>query len=41
MIDRIKELKGIMKEKQISAETAVLFIGVYGREIRRWLSQES
>jgi len=41
MIEIIKELKDIMKEKQISPETAALLIGVHGREIRRCLGQES
>jgi len=26
-----------MKEKEISPETAALFIGVHGHEVRRWI----
>jgi len=37
MIEIIRELKQVIKEKKISPETAALFIGVHGREIRRWL----
>jgi len=40
MIELLKELKRIMKEKEISAEAAALFIGVHGREVRRWLDEE-
>lgn len=40
MIDIIKELKQVMKDKKISPETAALFIGVNGREVRRWLAEE-
>lgn len=40
MIEIIRELKRVMKEKKISPETAALFIGVHGREIRRWLAEE-
>ena len=40
MIDIIKELKQVLDEKKISPETAALFIGVNGREIRRWLEEE-
>jgi hypothetical protein len=37
MIEIVKELKGVIEEKKISPETAALFIGVSGREVRRWL----
>lgn len=37
MIEIIRELKAVIEEKKISPETAALFIGVSGREIRRWL----
>jgi hypothetical protein len=37
MIDLIKKLKGVMKEKQISPETAARFIGCTGRQVRRWI----
>jgi hypothetical protein len=37
MIEIIRELKQVMKEKKISPETAARFIGVSGREVRRWL----
>jgi DNA-binding transcriptional regulator YiaG len=37
MIEIIKELKQVIEEKQISPETAARFIGVSGREVRRWL----
>ena len=40
MIEIIEELKGIMEQKGISAETAALFVGVTGQEIRRWLKGE-
>jgi len=37
MIEIVKELKQVMNEKKISPETAARFIGVSGREVRRWL----
>jgi hypothetical protein len=37
MIEIVKELKAVIEEKKISPETAALFVGVSGREIRRWL----
>jgi len=37
MIEIVKELKQVIEEKKISPETAARFIGVSGREIRRWL----
>jgi DNA-binding transcriptional regulator YiaG len=37
MIDIVKELKQVIEEKKISPETAARFIGVSGREVRRWL----
>jgi len=37
MIEIIRELKRVIQEKKISPETAALFIGVTGREVRRWL----
>jgi len=40
MISIIQELKDVLEEKKISAETAGLFIGVSGRELRRWLLEE-
>ena len=40
MIDIVKDLKRVIEEKKISPETAALFIGVHGREIRRWLDEE-
>lgn len=40
MIEIIRELRQLMREKKISPETAALFIGVHGREIRRWLDEE-
>jgi hypothetical protein len=39
MIDIVKELRRVLKEKKISPETAALFIGVSGREIRRWFDE--
>jgi hypothetical protein len=41
MVGIIKELKAVIKEKRISAETAALFIGVSGRQIRRWIEETS
>jgi hypothetical protein len=41
MIEIVKELKHVIEEKKISPETAALFIGVSGREVRRWLKNES
>jgi hypothetical protein len=41
MIDIIRELEQALKKKKISPETAALFIGVNGREIRRWLAETS
>jgi hypothetical protein len=41
MIDLVKELKGIVEEKQISPETAARFIGASGREVRRWIKGEA
>jgi hypothetical protein len=41
MIDLIKELQGILEEKQISPETAARFIGCTGRQVRRWLEEEA
>jgi hypothetical protein len=40
MIDIIRALKVVIREKEISPETAALFIGVHGRTIRRWLEKE-
>lgn len=40
MIEIIRELKHVIKEKKISPETAAFFIGIHGREVRRWLSEE-
>ena len=37
MIDLVKELAGVLKEKAISPETAARFIGVSEREVRRWV----
>jgi hypothetical protein len=39
MIDIIRELKQVMREKKISPETAAIFIGISGREVRRWLDE--
>ena len=39
MIEIVKELKKALEEKKISPETAAVFIGVSGREIRRWLNE--
>lgn len=41
MIDLIKELHRVLKEKRISPETAARFIGTSGREVRRWLDDEA
>jgi len=41
MIDLVKELKGVLKEKRISPETAARFIGCTGRQVRRWLEEEA
>jgi len=41
MIEIVKELRAVMREKKISPETAALFLGVSGREIRRWLAESS
>jgi hypothetical protein len=41
MIDIVKELKQVIEEKQISPETAARFIGVSGREVRRWLEDRT
>jgi DNA-binding XRE family transcriptional regulator len=40
MIELLGKLKELMDEKEISAETAALFIGVTGQEVRRWLKGE-
>jgi DNA-binding transcriptional regulator YiaG len=40
MIEVVKELKQVVEEKKISPETAARFIGVSGREVRRWLEGE-
>lgn len=37
MIEIVRELKAAMEEKKISPEAAAIFIGVSGREVRRWL----
>lgn len=37
MIDLVKELKAVLKEKHLSPEAAAQFIGTSGREVRRWL----
>jgi len=37
MIEIVRELKQVIEEKKISAETAAHFIGCSGREVRRWL----
>jgi len=39
MIDIVRELKRVMREKKISPETAAIFIGISGREVRRWLDE--
>jgi len=39
MIEIVKELKEVLEEKKISPETAAVFIGVSGQEIRRWLNE--
>lgn len=39
MIDLVKELAGVLKEKAISPESAARFIGVSGREVRRWVKE--
>jgi len=39
MIEIVKELKEVLEKKKISPETAAVFIGVSGREIRRWLNE--
>jgi hypothetical protein len=39
MIDIIKELRQVLRQKKISPETAALFIGISGREVRRWLDE--
>jgi len=39
MVDIVKQLKEVMEEKKISPETAALFIGVSGRQVRRWLEE--
>jgi hypothetical protein len=40
MIEIVKELKAVIEEKRISPETAARFIGVSGREVRRWLEDK-
>lgn len=40
MIEIVKELKEVLKEKEISPETAARFIGASGREVRRWIKGE-
>jgi len=40
LIDIIRDLKRVMAKKQISPETAAHFIGVSGKEIRRWFAGE-
>jgi transcriptional regulator with XRE-family HTH domain len=40
VIELIKKLREVMDEKEISAETSALFIGVTGQEVRRWLKGE-
>jgi hypothetical protein len=39
MIDIVRELKQVMREKKISPETAALFIWITGREVQRWLDE--
>jgi len=41
MIEIIKELKAVLKERQISPETASRFIGASGRTVRRWVDGEA
>lgn len=39
MIELVRELTEVLKEKAISPETAARFIGVSGREVRRWVKE--
>ncbi len=39
MIDLVRELTEVLKEKAISPEAAARFIGVSGREVRRWVKE--
>jgi len=41
MIEIVRELKQVMDKKKISPETAARFIGVSGREVRRWLEEKA
>jgi hypothetical protein len=41
MLDIVKELKEVIKEKQISPEAASRFIGASGRSVRRWVDGEA
>jgi hypothetical protein len=41
MVDLVKELWVVLKEKEISPETAAHFIGCTGRQVRRWIDGES
>lgn len=41
MIEIVDELKSVMREKKISPETAGLFVGVSGKQIRRWLEEKA
>jgi DNA-binding transcriptional regulator YiaG len=40
MIEIVKELKRLMKEKEISPEVAARLMDISGRSIRRWLAGE-
>jgi hypothetical protein len=41
MVDLVKELRVVLKEKEISPETAAHVIGCTGRQVRRWIDGES
>jgi len=41
MIEIVKELKAVLKEKRISPEAASRFIGASGRTVRRWVKAEA
>ena len=41
MIEIVKELRKLLKEKRVSPETAAGYIGASGREVRRWVDGEA
>ena len=41
MLDLIKELEAIMKERKVKANTAAMFIHCTARQVGRWIKGES